>query len=119
MVPSGSQTVKTRTKQIHRRLRPDAIDQLVAGYQAGSTVYQLADQFRIHPSTVSKVLERQGVPRRNRPLSPAQITQAAELYATGQSLVRVGKQLGCDGSTARLALIKAGVQMRDCQGRER
>jgi hypothetical protein len=69
--------------------------------------------------TVPRLLERgEGVPRRGRPLSLAQIEQATELYATGLSLVSVGKQLGCDGSTIHLALRKAGVPMRDRQGRQ-
>jgi len=57
-------------------LRPLEIDELVAGYKAGATVYQLAERFRIHRATVSLLLERQCVPRRNRPLSPAQIDHA-------------------------------------------
>jgi DNA-binding CsgD family transcriptional regulator len=92
---------------------------LVIGYKTGSTVYQLAEQFRINRGTVSKLLEREGVPRRGRPLSPTQVEQASQLYATGMSLVSVGKQLGCDGSTIHLALRKAGVQMRDAHGRDR
>jgi hypothetical protein len=90
---------------------------LVIGYKTGLTVYQLAEQFRINRGTVSKLLEREGVPRRGRPLSHAQVDQATELYATGLSLVSVGKRLGCDGSTVHLALRKAGVRMRDTHGR--
>jgi hypothetical protein len=120
IVLSRAKTVNTRTpKAIHRRLRPSHVEQLVAGYQAGSTLYQLAEQFRINRATVSKLLERQGVPRRNSPLSLAQVELATELYAAGLSLVSVGNQLGCDGSTVHLALRKAGVRMRDCHGRER
>jgi hypothetical protein len=120
IVPSRSRTVNSRTpKAIHRRLRPEQVKQLVVGYKTGLTVYQLAEQFRINRGTVSKLLEREGVPRRGRPLSAAQVQKATKLYAAGMSLVNVGKQLGCDGSTAHLALRKAGVRMRDCQGRER
>jgi hypothetical protein len=120
IVPSRSQTVNNRTpKAIHRRLRPAQVEELVIGYKTGSTVYQLAEQFRIYRGTVSKLLDREGVPRRGRTLSPAQIEEATGLYATGLSSVSVGKQLGCDGSTVHLALRKAGVRMRDCQGRER
>jgi len=120
MVPNGLSKANIQTKrQIHRRLRPPEIDELVAGYQVGATVYQLANEFRIHRSTVSLLLERRRVPRRNRPLSPAQIEQAKVLYAAGQSLAKVGSQLGCDANTVRLALVRAGVRMRDCQGRER
>jgi hypothetical protein len=120
IVPSRPKTVNSRIpKAVHRRLRPAQVEELVAGYQAGSTVYQLAEQFRINRGTVSKLLEREGVPRRGRPLSPAQVEQASRLYATGLSLVSVGKQLGCDGSTVHLAFRKAGVRMRDTHGRER
>jgi len=120
VVPNGSAQVNVGTrKQVHRRLRLAEIEELVAGYLAGATVYQLATRFRIHRATASLLLERQGVARRNRPLSPAQIDQAIELYATGQSLANVGRQLGCDANTVRLALVKGGVRMRDCQGRER
>jgi len=119
MVPNGLPRANVQTKkQIHRRLRPPEIVELVAGYKAGATVYQLAERFRIHRSTVSLLLERQRVPRRNRPLSPAQIEQASVLYATGQSLAKVGDQLGCDANTVRLALVRVGVRMRDCHGRE-
>jgi hypothetical protein len=84
IVPSRPKRVNSRTpKAIHRRLRRAQVEELVIGYKTGSTVYQLSEQFRINRGTVSKLLERQGVPRRNRSLSPAQIERATELYATG------------------------------------
>ena len=120
MVPNGLPRANVQTKkQIHRRLRPPEIVELVAGYKVGATVYQLAERFRIHRGSVSLLLERQRVPRRNRPLSLAQIEQARVLYSTGQSLAKVGNQLGCDANTVRLALVRVGVRMRDCHGRER
>jgi hypothetical protein len=116
MVPKGSPEVSVGPrKQVHRRLRPAEIEELVAGYQAGATACQLADRFRIHRTTVLSLLERQSVTRRNRRLSSTEINQARELYAAGQSLAKVGKQLGCHASTVRLVLLKAGVRMRDCQ----
>jgi hypothetical protein len=105
-------------KAIHRRLRPAQVEELVIGYRTGPTVYQLAEQFRINRGTVSNLLEREGIPRRGRPLSPAQIEQATELYANGLSF-NVGRRLGCDRSTVHLAVRKAGVGMRDNHGRDR
>ena len=120
MAPSGLIEPKSRTtKQIHRRLRPTEIGELVARYKGGATVYELADQFKIHRDTVSRLLERHGVTRRGRPLSPAQIEHAIALYVSGQSLARVAPQLECDPGTVRLALLKAGVPMRDSHGRKR
>ena len=119
IVPASPRAVNSRTPEaIHRRLKPAEVKELVLGYKTGLTVYQLAEQFRINRGTVSRILERQGVPRRGRPPSPAQVEQASRLYATGLSLVSVGNRIGCDGSTVHLALRKAGVQMRDCHGRK-
>jgi hypothetical protein len=44
MLPNGPSRAKVQTKkQTHRRLRPSEIDELVAGYKAGATVYQLVE----------------------------------------------------------------------------
>jgi hypothetical protein len=78
IVPSRPKTVNARTKKaVHRRLRPEQVEELVIGYKTGSTVYQLAEQFRINRQTVSKLLEREGVPRRGRPLSVARTDRAS------------------------------------------
>jgi DNA-binding CsgD family transcriptional regulator len=120
IVPFRPKTVNSRTpKAIHRRLRPEQVGELVIGYKTGSTVFELAERFRINRGTVSKLLEREGVPRRGHPLSAARVEQGLQLYASGLSLVSVGMQLGCHGSTVNLALRKAGVRTRDCHGRER
>jgi transposase-like protein len=117
MAPSGPSKPISRTiKQIQRRLRGPEIDELVAGYQGGATVYELAEQFGVHRSTVSDVLERQGVARRFGPLSPAQVATASSLYEGGLSLAKVGQQLGCHATTVREALTKAGVEIRPRNG---
>lgn len=119
--PSGSLVPIVRApKQVQRRLDRSQTAEVVAGYQAGETVYQLARRFGIHRETVAILLERQGVPRRRRSLTPAQVTKAVSLYAMNQPLTRIAPQLGCHPDTVRRALVKAGVQMRDNNhGRER
>jgi transposase-like protein len=117
MVPSGPPKPISRThRQIQRRLRGNEIEQLVAGYQAGATVYELAEQFGVHRGTVSDVLERRGVARRFGPISPAQVATASSLYEGGLSLAKVGQQLGCHATTVREALTKAGVEIRPRNG---
>ena len=103
--------------EVQRRLRPAEIEKLVAAYHAGATIYELADQFRINRNTVSAILEREGIPRRNCPLSPEQVELAVKLYANGGSLETVGGRLGCSGSTVWHTFRKSGVKMRDSQGR--
>ncbi len=118
MTPEGEGKPHHVKRQVQRRLRQDEIKDLVARYQAGSTVYELADQFRIHRVTVSKLLERESIPRRYRVLDDAAIEQAVRLYQDAQSLAAIGHKLKVDPGTVRAGLLKAGVRMRDCQGRE-
>ena len=61
----------TRTrKQIQRRLRQTEVQELISSYLAGDIVYELAETFRIHRQTVSAILERGGVSRRHRSMTP-------------------------------------------------
>ena len=102
-----------------RQLREPEIQELVAAYQAGATLQQLAERFRITPQTVSVRLKREGITPRWRRLTDADADEAVRLYAQGLSLARVGERLGFSADTVRLQLMKHGVKMRDPQGRER
>jgi hypothetical protein len=88
-------------------------------YLAGSTIRDLAAEFRVHRQTISDVLKRCGVATRFRPLGDDQIAEAVRLYASGLSLARVGERVGADALTIRSKLLGRGVRMRDPQGRER
>jgi DNA-binding CsgD family transcriptional regulator len=79
----------------------------------------LAEQFKIHRSTVLDYLNRVGGQQRRPALMPDQIVIAARLYQGGQSLKEVGLRFGVHASTVRAALLKHGIKMRDCQGRVR
>lgn len=102
----------TKLRQPQKRLNGDEIIQLVAGYQAGSSVYQLAEQFGCRRQTVSQHLRSEGVQMRGRPLTPAQVDEAARLYADGHSLASIGAQLEVWSSTVRKHLRARGVMIR-------
>lgn len=107
---------QVRPKQAQRRLRSEQIEELVVAYQAGATVYELADRFKIHRQTVSDLLKRRSVPRRLAPLTREQISEAIALYSSGLSLVAVADCLGCHHATVWRALRKAGVALRPRNG---
>lgn len=86
-------------KQSHTRLDPQQINDLIVAYQAGNTIKELTVQFQIHRTTVSKILERYGVPRRYRPLATEQIEHAIKAYQAGSSSKMIGDLLGVDAST--------------------
>ncbi|CAM3665819.1 hypothetical protein NOMA109596_06015 [Nocardioides marinus] len=92
---------------------------MVARYQAGATVYELAREFSIARGTASKHLKAAGVTLRCGSLSAEEIAQAIELYIEGLSLVTVGKELGRDHAAIWRALKAAGIERRDTHGRVR
>lgn len=95
------------------------MQQLIEGYQAGATVYELGDQFGIERRTVSAILHRHGVPMRRRGLSGEQIDDAVRLYNQGWSLARIGARMDVAAGTVRQRLHERGVTMRDTQGQPR
>ncbi|MEC3978727.1 helix-turn-helix domain containing protein [Amycolatopsis sp. H20-H5] len=108
------------TDSTHRfRLDDAQTQQLIASYQAGSTVYQLADQFDIERRTVSAILHRHEVPMRRRGLTDNQIDDAKRLYQQGWSLARIGNHMNVTADTVRARLLERDVIMRDTQGRPR
>lgn len=102
-----------------RQLGAEQIQELIAGYQSGSTVYELGAQFGIERRTVSAILHRHGVPMRRRGLSPDQVDHAIHLYSLGWSLARVGAHLDVDHTTVLTKLRERGIPTRDSHGRPR
>jgi DNA-binding CsgD family transcriptional regulator len=104
-------------RQVQNRLAPDKVAELVACYQAGAQIDELAVQFGVNRSTVMAHRDRAGVERRSRSLSSEHIRDGAVLYAKGLSLREVGRQFGVDGETVRTAFRKHGVPVRQRGGR--
>jgi hypothetical protein len=48
-----------------------------------------------------------------------QIDDAVRLYEAGQSLAKIGAELGVEAGTVRRALMKRGIRLRDTHGRRR
>jgi hypothetical protein len=110
-----TQTVKPRRA---RQLSDQQVDELTAAYQAGGTVYDLAEQFQINRRTVSGILHRAGVQIRGR-LTPDQVDEAVRLYTAGSSLAQVAAKLGTTASTVRARLLERRVRIRAPHGHAR
>lgn len=85
-------------------------------YQAGHLMKQIAAQHSIHRVTVSEVLDRTGTAKRPRGMNATQVSLAAKLYESGESLATVRAKLGFNATTVRIALMGVGVRMRDPHG---
>ena len=101
------------------RLKPDQVQQLVAGYVGGATVYELAAQFGVDRKTVSRTLHRERVPMRMTGLSTEQIEEAQKLYGDGWSLMQIGERMRVDARTVHRRLRERGTRMRNTHGQER
>lgn len=110
---------KRRVPGTAKQLDGEQLEQLIDGYRAGATVYQLGEQFGIGRRTVGAILKRNGVATRGAGLSPAQIDEAAELYKSGWSLARIAERVGVTPTTVHRRLRDRGVQMRDAHGEVR
>jgi IS30 family transposase len=101
-------------KPRQRQTRLDLVDQekLIAVYQAGSSVYDLAEQFVLTRQTVSAILERHGIKRRYKLLSADDVESAKRLYEAGASYATIGEFLKVNPSTVRKSLLGAGVESR-------
>ena len=102
-----------------RQLGTDQVRALIAGYEAGETVYQLGARFGIERRTVSEILHRHDVPMRRRGLSAEQVDEAVHLYGLGWSLAKVARHLGVDAMTVSNKFRERGIPTRDAQGRPR
>jgi hypothetical protein len=81
-------------------------------YRTGARVGELATIFDIHRDTVSEMLDRLGVARRQRGIPPELLDGTISDYLAGWSLDRLGARLAVDAGTVALALRKAGVKLR-------
>jgi transposase len=92
--------------------KPHEVDELVAAYQAGSSVYQLAKQYGIHRGTVGKHLRSCGIDTTAPALTDEQAREASQLYADGWSCKKIAKHFGVCAETVRERLHEADVPMR-------
>lgn len=115
---------KARAEQVERPLRlprkprqpktlPSAVQQAIAnGYTAGKTMHDLAREFGVHRTTIKATLERHGIPRRRRTMTPDHVDESVRRYESGESLARIGDQLNFDAQTIANQLRKRGVRIR-------
>jgi DNA invertase Pin-like site-specific DNA recombinase len=102
-------------KQENHRLSAEQVAQLVAAYQAGGKVTQLARQFGVHRFTVYRLLKQAGV-LRARGIQVEDLPDVVRLYEAGWSPARLADEYGVVVSTVASTLRKAGVTIRPRPG---
>ena len=112
-----------RTSQVLRRrnlrLTSSQLATLAVRYQAGATVYELANEFGIHRTTISRYLKKAGTVLRLSSPNKGEVDKMVRLYTSGLSLGRVGELVGFNASTVQRYLIQRGIRTRDCHSVDR
>jgi DNA invertase Pin-like site-specific DNA recombinase len=98
--------------QAQKRLDPEQIARLIADYEAGEPVNDLAEAYGLHRSTVLNHLKRQSVRRRRSRLTALDVEKIVGLYTSGESVEAIAVELRFRATTVRRALVKAGVGLR-------
>jgi hypothetical protein len=113
MVPEGSpEAFPQPPKRILHRLNSRQIEELVAGYAAGTKISDLADRFHVDHSTVQKYARGHGLPRRLIRLDANRVEHVIDLYSEGRSVESVAEYMEVAPTSVRRALVKAGVPIR-------
>lgn len=107
--------IQINTKRA-KRLSAAEKAELLAEYESGTLVRDIAEKFDVHRVTVSNLVEAAGMTPRSRGLGPQQVIEAADLYTAGQSLAKLGDRYGVNAETVRQALRRIGVTIRPRPG---
>lgn len=105
--------LQPRVKRTWNRLSDDQRINVASRYEAGATTTQLAKEYGVAKSTIIGILRSAQVVVRRQPLTPEQVSEAARLYREGLSLSQVATRLGVNQETMRVAVIRAGVALRE------
>jgi transposase-like protein len=117
IVPEGASEVNLRTpRQVQRRLAPDETAKMIASYEGGETVKDLAVRHGLHRETVSKILTRHGVARRPTGIPTERVGEVIADYENGLSLAAIGAKLTVDPASVSSVLRKAGIELRPRPG---
>jgi len=100
-------------------LAHEQVDGLVADYQAGMKVSDIAAKYSVNRWTVRHHLIRREIPVRLRGMDDAQVPEAIALYGAGHTLAEIGRLLDADPGTVRNTLRREGVELRTAAPRTR
>lgn len=100
------------------RLTEAMLDEAERRYRAGEILRLIAGDLGVSHQRLAERLRDRGVRLRGEQPSPEQVLEMCRWYEQGESLARVGAKVGFNASTVRIHLLRAGLALRDSQGRK-
>lgn len=111
-VPAPIEPARVPTRSLRRRLRPQAIEQLVARYTAGETIRGLSREYSVSRSGLCQLLQDEGVALREQGITPDDAENAVRLYESGLTIKQVVAHIGYSYGRIRTVLHEHGATMR-------
>lgn len=104
--------VKSITQQ-QKHLSETETQLICRKYQAGASVYELAEEFGCHRRTISDALKRNGVEVSHKASAkPELVKKIIELYAEYKTPKEIGEIVSLDCGTVRKVLKENGIYIR-------
>ncbi|WOP17372.1 hypothetical protein [Raineyella sp. LH-20] len=113
----ATRPARTPASRNIRDLRADELAAMIADYQGGATLSELATEHGYNRVGISDALKRAGVQLRKQGLSREQIDQAVSLHQSGMSLARIGARFDVNAATVRTRLLERRVSLRPASQR--
>ena len=99
-------------RSLRRRLSPREIENLIARYNAGSSLRALSLEYCISRSGLRHLLLGEGVALRAHGITSEDAEEAVRLYESGLTIRQVAERIGSSFGTVRTALHEHEVVMR-------
>lgn len=93
------------------------LDEAERRYKTGEILRVIAVDLGVSRQQLAGRLRGRGVRLRREKPSSEQVLEMCRRYEQGESLATVGERMGFNASSVRIALIAAGVKLRDTNGR--
>lgn len=93
------------------------LDEVERRYKIGEILRTIAVDLGVSRPRLAGPLRERGVRLRREKPSSEQVLEICRHYKQGESLATVGERMGFNASSVRVALIAAGVKLRDTGGR--
>jgi transposase-like protein len=111
--PNGAAT-RTVVEDRRKALTREHIETMVADYQGGVRAEDLALRFGVHMKTVYRHLRAAYVSKGQQwhKLTDAELEDVRNRYEAGESMEKIGQEIGAHPSTIRRRLLLMGVEIR-------
>jgi DNA-directed RNA polymerase specialized sigma24 family protein len=103
----------TPSRRLRRRLGSDGVAQLVAGYEGGSSVRELAARHEASMDATLRLLHEEGInTARPEALTDAQRKEIIRRYQAGESTYQIAAATGVPKTTVARTLQRVGITLR-------